>query len=364
VRWALAALHKDTNNEASLALAAQATICNDIKFDKGSEVGSNWHAKQGNHKDDTSRATKQEAYRTADQGGGMRGPQVLTADEETDVGTNLQANKGGNPSEQVGWAAKRNADHKSTAQTAAQRKANHVAHRGGGRRSPQVLTALSGTTAGTQRGTIQRGSAANFFLVPGKAGDPQVLTALYGTTAGTQGKTVQRGSTANFFRASGNAKDPQVLTALYGTTAGTQGGTGQRGSTANFFLAPGKARDPHVLPALFGPTTGIQGETGQGGSAADFFRAPRATTHGGRGRYDPQDVGPAGAAARMGPPAAAMGTPYEKEAAIAQGSQEPFDGESEVDSGAKDVPGNAVKAADQEAMRILVDNRSIRGTTA
>jgi hypothetical protein len=59
-----------------------------------------------------------------------------------------------------------------------------------------------------------------------------------------------------------------------------------------------------------------------------------------------------------------MGTPYKKEAAIAQGAQEPFDGESEVDSDAKDVPGNAVKADDQEAMRILADNRSVQGTTA
>ena len=131
---------------------------------------------------------------------------MLTADEETNVGTNWQANQGSDPSEQVGWAAKRNADHKSTAQTAAQRKANHVAHRGGGRRSPQVLTALSGTTAGTQRGTIQRGSAANFFLVPGKAGDPQVSTELFGTTAGTQGKTGQRGSAADFSWSPGRPK--------------------------------------------------------------------------------------------------------------------------------------------------------------
>jgi hypothetical protein len=133
----------------------------------------------------------------------MRGPQVLTADEETDVGTNLQAIKGGDLSKQVEWAAKRNADHKSAAQAAAQRKTNHMANLGGGRRSPQVSTALSGPTAGTQGETVQRGSTADFFLVPGKAGDPQVLTALYGTTAGTQGKTVQRGSASKFFRAPG-----------------------------------------------------------------------------------------------------------------------------------------------------------------
>jgi hypothetical protein len=36
----------------------------------------------------------------------------------------------------------------------------------------------------------------------------------------------------------------------------------------------------------------------------------------------------------------------------------------EVDSEAEDVPGNIVKAANQAAMRILVDNRSVHGTTA
>ena len=96
---------------------------------QGSEAGANWHVKQGEPKDDAGGATKQENHR-------MRGPRVLTADEETDVGTNWQATKGGDPSKQVGWTAKRNADHKSTAQAAAQRKANHVAHRGSGRHSP------------------------------------------------------------------------------------------------------------------------------------------------------------------------------------------------------------------------------------
>jgi hypothetical protein len=45
-------------------------------------------------------------------------------------------------------------------------------------------------------------------------------------------------------------------------------------------------------------------------------------------------------------------------------SQEPYDSELEVDSKAKEVRGNTVKAANQTAMRILVDNRSIHGTTA
>jgi hypothetical protein len=43
------------------------------------------------------------------------------ANEKTNVGTNWQANQGSNSSEQVRWAAKRSADHKSAAQAAAQR---------------------------------------------------------------------------------------------------------------------------------------------------------------------------------------------------------------------------------------------------
>ncbi len=106
-----------------------------------------------------------------------------------------------------------------------------------------------------------------------------------------------------------------MFTELSGTTVGIQGETGQRVSTANFFLAPRKVGDPHVPPALFGPTVGIQGKTGQRGSAAYFFLAPRKAG-------DPKDGLPAGATARTGPPALAMGTPYKKEAAIAQGAQE------------------------------------------
>jgi hypothetical protein len=196
VRGAVAALR-----DSSLALAARATIGDDIEFDKRSEAGAIWHAKQGDLKDDAGGATKQETHRT-------RGPQVLTADEETDVGTNWQANQGSDPNKQVGWAAKRSADHKSAAQAAAQRNSNHVAHRGGGRHSPQVLTVRCGTTAGTQGRTGQRVSAANFSPVPGTAGDPQVSTELFGTTAGTQGKTGQRRSAADFFLVLVEAKDP------------------------------------------------------------------------------------------------------------------------------------------------------------
>ncbi len=100
------------------------------------------------------------------------------------------------------------------------------------------------------------------------------------------------------------------------------------------------------------------------------------------------------AAAWSGTPAAVTGTQYKKEAAIARGArgqsnshqvlggaatrrirqgasaasflsfQEPYDSELEVNSEAEDVPGNTVKAANQAAMRILMDNRSVHGTMA
>jgi hypothetical protein len=108
MRGAVAALR-----DSSSALAARATIGNDIEFDEGSEAGANWPAKQGDPKDYAGGATKQGTHH-------KRSPQVLTADEETDVGTNWQANQGRDPSKQVGWAAKRSADHKSAAQAAAQ----------------------------------------------------------------------------------------------------------------------------------------------------------------------------------------------------------------------------------------------------
>jgi hypothetical protein len=106
--------------DSSSASAARATIGDEVKFDERSGAGANWHAKQGDPKDDAGGATKQGTHR-------KRGPKVLTANEETDIGTKWQANQGSNPSEQVGWAAKRSADHKSAAQAAAQRKSNHVA---------------------------------------------------------------------------------------------------------------------------------------------------------------------------------------------------------------------------------------------
>ncbi len=55
-------------------------------------------------------------------------------------------------------------DRKEATHAAAQRKTNHAAHQGGGRGTPQVLTALSGSTVGkNQRKTGQSASAANFL---------------------------------------------------------------------------------------------------------------------------------------------------------------------------------------------------------
>jgi hypothetical protein len=51
----------------SLASAARATICNDVEFDERSKAGANWHAKQGDPKDDAGGSTKQETHH-------MRGP--------------------------------------------------------------------------------------------------------------------------------------------------------------------------------------------------------------------------------------------------------------------------------------------------
>jgi hypothetical protein len=142
---------------------------------------------------------------------------------------------------------------------------------------------------------------------------------------------------------------------------------------------------------------GKKGKTGQGVSAANFLPAPRKPTHAvhqGGGTRDPHALAPSGLAAWSGTPTAATGTQYKKEAARAQDargqsnshqvlgaaatgrigqgasaagflpSQEPYDSEAEVNSKAKDVPSNTVKAANQAAMRILADNRSVHGTTA
>jgi hypothetical protein len=44
--------------------------------------------------------------------------------------------------------------------------------------------------------------------------------------------------------------------------------------------------------------------------------------------------------------------------------EEPYNLESDTESKAKDAPGNTLDAANRAAMRILADNRSVRGTMA
>ena len=59
MRGAVAALR-----DSSSTSAARATIGDDVKFDERSETGANWHAKQGDPKDDAGGATKHETHRT------------------------------------------------------------------------------------------------------------------------------------------------------------------------------------------------------------------------------------------------------------------------------------------------------------
>ncbi len=85
---------------------------------------------------------------------------MLTADKDANIRANWQTKERGHPREEASWATKQ--------------KVNHAAHQGGGTRSPQVLTASFGSTAGTNQGrTGQRESAANFFLGPRKAEDAE-----------------------------------------------------------------------------------------------------------------------------------------------------------------------------------------------
>jgi hypothetical protein len=61
-------------------------------------------------------------------------------------------------------------DRKEAAHAAAQRKTNHTAHQGGGTRTPQVSTALSGSTVGKNQGKTGQGvSAADFLPAPRKS---------------------------------------------------------------------------------------------------------------------------------------------------------------------------------------------------
>ncbi len=225
---ALAALRNDTNNEASLAAAsnskaaARATLRDDVEPDKEAGFEANWQAKKGGHtREEAGRATKRKPNHAAHQGGGTRGPQVLTADEEA----NFEAwapRKARDPHEEA-WLAWLQAgrDHEEAAHAAAQRKTNHAAHQGGGTRSPKVLMALFGSTVGKNQGKIRQGvSAADFLPAPrkspyaahqggGTCNPPELapfsLAALYGppAVAKPQGKTGQDVSTAGFLLATG-----------------------------------------------------------------------------------------------------------------------------------------------------------------
>jgi hypothetical protein len=120
---------------------------------------------------------------------------------------------------------------------------------------------------------------------------------------------------------------PQVLTALFSSAAlfgatseeEVQGKTGQGVSPANYkkeiAIAHGVRGSRHSHQVLGALSTKKQGKTGQGVSAASFLLA-----------------------------------------------QEPYNLESEKESKAEDAPSNTLDAANQAAMRILVNNRSIRGS--
>ncbi len=218
VRGALAALRKDTDNEASLALAARATICNDVEFDKRSKVGANWHAKQGNHKDNAGRATKQEAYRTADQGGRTRGPQVLTADEETNVGTNLQANIGGRPKRTSRVGRQEECQPQDCSPGSRPEEGQPRGPPGRWEAQPPSVDGVVWHYRGNSGGNRTARKRCQFFLGHQKGQRSPSVDGVVWHYRGNPGETVQRGSAANFFRAPGKAEDPQVLTALYGTT--------------------------------------------------------------------------------------------------------------------------------------------------
>jgi hypothetical protein len=122
-------------------------------------------------------------------------------------------------------------DRKEAAHAATQRKTNHAAHQGGGTCTPQVLTALSGSTVGKNQGKTGQGvRAANFLLAPRKSPyaahqgggthDPPELApfsfvALYGppAVAKPQGKTGQGVSAAGFLPATGTQYEKEAAIA-------------------------------------------------------------------------------------------------------------------------------------------------------
>ena len=119
-------------------------------------------------------------------------------------------------------------DREEATHAAVQRKTNHAAHQGGRTRTPQVSTALSGSTVGKNQGKTGQGvSAANFLPAPRKSpytahqgggmrNPPELalfsLAALYGppVVAKPQGKTGQGVSAAGFFPTTGTQYEKEA----------------------------------------------------------------------------------------------------------------------------------------------------------
>ncbi len=223
MRRALAALRDDTQDEVSLAAAsgskaaAQATLHDGMKPDEEADFGANWQAKKGGHTSkEAGRATKRKCGGThslqvltpmrrptlrptgrpkrgllewrgrlgQQEEGQSRGPpkgwdmqppsvdgvvwfhrgknQGKTGQGGSTANFLLAPRKAGDPHAEAWLQAER--DHKEAAHAGAHRKTNHVAHQGGGMRSPQLLMALFGSTVGKNQGkTGQSGSAAVFL---------------------------------------------------------------------------------------------------------------------------------------------------------------------------------------------------------
>jgi hypothetical protein len=202
------------------------------------------------------------------------------------------------------WQAKEGGHPSGEASWATKRKANHAAHQGGRTCSPQGSTALFGPTVGKNQGrTRQRGSAANVLPAPRKVGDAEAwLQAKRGHKEAAHAAAQRK--TNHSATQGGGTCSPQVLAVLFGSTVGKfQGETGQHGSAAIFLPAPKK-----------------------GGSAAGFLPA--------------------------------TGTPYKKEAAIAQGARGPRHRWSLAASTKDEDPPN------NTGMAKLGQNMSVPGTTA
>ncbi len=271
-RRALAALREDTDNEASLAAAAQVTLRNAVKLDDKAEVGANWQSRRdGPTIKEAGRATKRKSHHP-----GGPSPQVLTADKDDDITANWQTKERGHPREEASWATTQ--------------KANHAAHQGGGTRSLQVSTASFGSTAGTNQGrTRQCKSTANFFLAPRKARDAEAWAQAKKAHKEAAHVAAQR-KTNHSANQRGGTRSPQA-TALFGSTVGNfQGKTGQCGSAANFVLAPRKGRRAEgFIPATGTP---YEKEATAQGTRVPSHRVSVAASAGPRkDEYPPNNTG-------------------------------------------------------------------------